>query len=162
MTTAYRRANQVAGIIVALLGASLTYGGLSLGLDKNGVPGPGLFPLIIGSVLVVLGLSLVGIAGLGRLDRSDDTLVPDRGGVRRILGTILATIIFIWSLAWIGYLLAMTLYVFILLVFVGGRKRTNSVIIAVIFGAASYATFKFGLGLHLPGSALAFLNSVGL
>ena len=162
VTTAYRRANQVAGLIVAALGGAMTFGGLNYGLMRVGVPGPGLFPVIIGSMLFVLGLSLVGVATLGKLDRSDDTLMPDRVGIRRILLTVLATAVFIWALAWIGYMLAMTLYVLVLLVYVGGRRLLNSVIIAVVFGFGSFAVFTYGLGLQLPHSALPFLHAIGL
>ncbi|MFJ4029557.1 tripartite tricarboxylate transporter TctB family protein [Paenarthrobacter sp. NPDC089989] len=162
VTTAYRRANQIAGAAVALLGGALTYGGLSLGLTSRGVPGPGLFPTIIGTLLMVLGVALFLIALTGRLDRSEDTAVPDRIGVRRILVTLLASAIFVWAVLWVGYLIAMTLFVFALLTFVGGRKQVNSALIAVIFGVGSYFAFKFGLGLPLPMSALPFLHGLGL
>ncbi|KUM36368.1 tripartite tricarboxylate transporter TctB family protein [Arthrobacter sp. EpRS71] len=162
VTTAYRRANQVAGILFAMLGAGLTFGGLSLGLTVRSVPGPGLFPTIIGSLLIFLGVLLFFVAVLGKLDRSEDTSVPDRVGVRRILVTILASAIFVWAVLWAGYLIAMTLYVFALLSVVGGRRRINSALIAVIFGVGSFAAFKYGLGLPLPTAALPFLREMGL
>ncbi|TDL39692.1 tripartite tricarboxylate transporter TctB family protein [Arthrobacter nitrophenolicus] len=162
VTTAYRRANQIAGIAFALLGAGLTFGGLSLGLTVRGVPGPGLFPTIIGSLLLLLGVVLFCIALAGKLDRSEDASVPDSLGVRRILITLLSSAIFIWAVLWIGYLIAMTLYVFVLLSFVGARRRTNSALIALVFGVGSFVAFKYGLGLPLPSAALPFLRGIGL
>ena len=162
VTTGYRIANQVAGALVTLLGGGMTAGGLSLGLTIAGVPGPGLFPTIIGSGMFALGITLFVLASMGRLDRSFDTEVPDRAGVRRIIITSVATGVFLWALLWIGYPLAMSLYVLALLRFVGDRKWLNSAIIAVVFGFGSWAGFSLGLGLPLPGSALPFLQAIGL
>lgn len=162
VTTGYRIAHQAAAATLVLIGGALVAGGLQLGLDRAGVPGPGLFPVIIGDLFVILGVALFVQAARGRLDRSDDAKMPDRMGVRRILITALATGLLLSALMWIGYLLAMTLYVFALLVFVGGRRVVGSIIIAVGFGAGSYYAFTLGLKLGLPHAAIGFLRMMGL
>jgi len=162
ITTGYRIANQVAGALIAIIGGATTLEGLRLGLDSGGVMGPGAFPSILGSILLVLGVVLFVMASVGRLDRSHDTALPDRGGVRRILITALATGVFLWALFWVGYTIAMTLYVFALLLFVGQRKWLSSAIISVAFGAITYFGFTVGLGLILPTSAFPFIRAIGL
>lgn len=163
VTTGYRIANQVAAAFFALVGAGMAWGGGGLGLaGPNGNAGAGLFPAVIGGLMAALSVVWFAQASLGRLDRSHDTQLPDRVGVRRILITAVATGVFLWALLWIGYLLAMTLYVLALLVFVGDRKWWSSAIIAVVFGAGSYYVFTLGLNLSLPRSAFAFLSQFGI
>ena len=163
VTTGYRIANQVAAAFFALVGAGMAWGGGGLGLaGPNGNAGAGLFPAVIGGLMAALAVIWFVQASLGRLDRSNDTQFPDRAGIRRILVTAVATGVFLWALLWIGYLLAMTLYVLALLVFVGDRKWWSSILIAVVFGAGSYYAFTVGLNLSLPRSAFPFISQLGI
>lgn len=162
VTTAYRRANQWGGVVVALLGLGLVWGGFDLGLMRGQALGPGMFPVLMGSLLIGLGLLLVLTATWGRMERSGDTLLPDSQGAKRLLWTAVLTIVLLWVFPWFGYQLSMTVYIFGMLVLVGARKIINSLIIALVFSVGSYWLFTAALGLYLPLSSIFFLRAIGI
>lgn len=162
VTPAYLRANLVAGILIVALGAWLLLGGLALGLQRANVPGPGVYPVIVGGALVALGALLAVQAFTGHLERGEDSVPPDRAGAGRIVATIAGTLGFVVLLPMLGYTVTMSLYLAALLVFAGHQPWVRSSAIAVVFALASFVVFTEGLGLKLPASPLEILPLAGL
>lgn len=162
ISSGYRLTNGVAGAAIVALGGVFVTGALGMPLQVGNIPGPGLFPLILGSILSLLGLVLTVQSLLATLSRGEDSTLPDRQGNIRLLTTAVATGAFVWILGWLGYAISMALYVVALLVFVGGRKWWSSGIIAVVFAMGTYLLFTLALGLPLPTAYFPFLNAIGL
>jgi putative tricarboxylic transport membrane protein len=158
----YRLATLVAGALLALAGVALAVSSVGLGLVVGAVPAPGFFPTVLGLLLAALGVALVVQALWLRLRQGEDSYLPDLLGWRRLGYTAGATIGLLLVLEPVGYQVAMTLYVFGLLVLAGGRRLLPSAVIAVVFGVGTYVAFVYGLDLALPNASLPLLSRLGL
>jgi putative tricarboxylic transport membrane protein len=128
---------------------------IGLPLGRWNEPGPGVFPLGLSALLCVSGILWFArgkgnggekkSAGLGEFVRKFVTPL-------RIIGLTAALIL---SLERLGYLLASTLYLFILFTWVSRYRLWTAFALAIAFGAASWLFFGRLLGTPLPRGVLS-------
>ncbi len=139
--------------------AAGTYGmvfSLGLPLGRWNEPGPGVFPLALSILLCVSGiLWYTGGKGKGEEKKTADPgeFVRKWMTPLRIIGL---TAVFILALERAGYLLASTLYLFVLFAWVSRYRLWTAFALAIAFGTASWLFFGRLLGTPLPRGILSF------
>jgi hypothetical protein len=128
---------------------------IGLPLGRWNEPGPGVFPLALSALLSISGI-LWFIRGKGKGGEKKRTGL--REFVRKFvtpLRIIGLTAAFILALERLGYLLASTLYLFILLTWVSRYRLWTAFALAIAFGAASWLFFGRLLSTPLPRGVLS-------
>jgi len=139
----------VAALAAVLLGLSVT--GLDL-LGANREPGPGFFPVMVTSVLLILGvaLALIWLVGPG----SHVKLSLEPAHLRRAGTVWLTLVVFAALIEPLGFLLAGEIFVVILVVFVERIRTWVLGITMLLLPPATYFLFSTLLEVELPGGSL--------
>ena len=136
-------------VLLGLLGVSQ-----SLQLDlyqRGGIPGPGMFPLVLSISLVVLG----GLVVMSRLRATPDAYPPfekpSRDELRRVVTVMAASVVSAVLLPIVGYFLS-SLALVAFLIFAVERLRTwRAVVTVVVLPAVFFLVFVVLLRVRLPG-----------
>ncbi|WP_194288479.1 tripartite tricarboxylate transporter TctB family protein [Ornithinicoccus halotolerans] len=150
------RTDLIAGAASAVLGVAVLPAAVGMPRIAQGMPGPGLFPGIIGVFLVLFGLVLVVGALRGRrVDVEEEAPAvagPTVSTGRRWLngGVVLAGIAFyIVAAETLGFLVTITLVVLAVMITLGARWWV-ALITAVAVAFALLLVFEEGLLVQLP------------
>src|SRR5688500_11659447 len=134
-------ASQVAAALVTLavglLGAVLAHG---YGLGSLRRPGPGLWPLIVSTVIIALSVVLLVI---GR--QLTDSEKFSRSSILPLVGLV-TFVGFGFLLPVIGFEIPALLLSIVWLRFLGGETWRSTIAVSVVTVAAFYALFLYGLG----------------
>jgi putative tricarboxylic transport membrane protein len=121
-------------------------------------PGPGFFPLVLSIILAVLTL----LWTLAAVAEDEMPIALDRQSYRKIVAIVIAILLSIVVMRHLGFLIT-SCFVMSFITFETGSHR---VLTAAAFGVASslafYLLFHSVLGLNLPTSDLALLQSLGV
>lgn len=115
--------------------------------------GPGIFPLIVSGLMVLLGVAL-GVQGLTawRLHRNaggKSGLIPDFPAVRALLLTMLSLLAFAMLIRPAGMLIAITVMAFIATRAQPGRPIVSSLILSISLSCICALIFVYGIGLPI-------------
>jgi putative tricarboxylic transport membrane protein len=119
-------------------------------LGRWNEPGPGVFPLGLSILLCIFGISWF-IQGKGKGEKKESVTLGRF--VRKFITPLRIaglTAAFILTLELLGYLLASTLYLFILFFWVSRYKLWTAFVLAIAFGAGSWLFFEKLLATPLP------------
>lgn len=136
------------GAAVVALGAMALYGAFQIfepRLTREDL-GPRAFPLTIGGILVVLGAVLIARVLL----RPSTGERVDFGSRPALAVTAAAIVGFIVVLPVAGFLLASSLFLTLLFIYLGERRIWLTLLIAIAVSAAIYVGFRYGLHVNLP------------
>ncbi|MGD8202076.1 tripartite tricarboxylate transporter TctB family protein [Ornithinimicrobium sp. W1679] len=171
------RTDLVTGVASLVVGAVVIPYGAGMPDIREGIPGPGLFPMMIGGFLVLLGVALVLTTLLGRRTASvpeaaspgqpvavgppttgPDVVSTDAGaeGPRRWVNgvVVLGAVLFYVAMAeTLGFLLTMTVVVSAILLVLRTRWWV-SVLTGVITSLALWGMFEQALLVQLPDGLL--------
>ncbi|GAA1002752.1 hypothetical protein Aple_001470 [Acrocarpospora pleiomorpha] len=134
-------------VAVVIMLASLSYGLRG----RTQVVGPGLFPMIVASFLLLLGALWAYQAWTGRVATSDEPVeIPDRAGVRSIVVTSLVVLACAVLFDRLDFRLTMFGVPFVVLRYVFGQPLARSVGAGLAITIVSYLVLAEGLGLAVP------------
>ena len=135
----------LAGLVFIVFGASFAFAAWRYDLGTAIRMGPGMFPLLLGGILVLLGV-LVVVEGMAAGEGGPIGAVPWRGLVL-ILGAVLFFGFFVRPLG-----LVPTLFVAVLLAAFSSTRTSVVAAVALALALTLFCTliFVFGLGLLLP------------
>ena len=139
-----------------LLAAVYLYATSTLPSMEIGDPlGPKAFPVLLGILLTIAGVLLLIES---RSPRKVSTEVPSRTAARphAVAGVVIATGVFFALLEPLGYLIAFTLYLFLVMLWLHGKRPAICLAISVLFAIGSYALFAKGLGVALAKGFVYF------
>lgn len=125
-------------------------------------PGPGFFPVWVGGFLVVLSAGLFIQASTSEATFADEEFVPDRDGIRRVLSTLVALVLFVWALERIGYSPTAFAFSFVLLIIFGRTRIVISLALSVLVSVVLFYIFNHLLGVRLPSSPLGLWPAIGI
>ncbi len=148
-------AKQVVGVIGGI--ASIAYLIISLDYPVGALsqPGPGIFPIVVGILLL---LSSIGIYLEAKLKSSSDKIEwPDVEGRRRIILIIVATLLYVITLPYLGYLIVSTGLTIVVLHVMGMRSWPRKIVLALAIGIGSLWFFYVILGVQLPQGIIEIL-----
>jgi len=127
---------------------------LPLSLGRWNQPGPGVFPLALSILLCISGISWL-IQGKRKDEKKE--VVPLGEFIRKFvtpLQIVGLTAAFILTLTALGYLLASTLYLLVLFLWVSRYRWGIALVLAVAFGVGSWFFFGRLLATPLPAGFL--------
>lgn len=125
-------------------------------LDIGDPLGPKAFPVLLGILFAVAGVLLL-IEAQRKPRAAAPGHSPWAGSRPRAVGAVAAaTAIFFALLEPLGYLVALSLYLFVLMLWLHARKPAACVAVAVLFAIGSYALFAKVLGVTLAKGLLHF------
>ncbi len=134
------------GALLAVLGSFVFLQARAFPTLSGGYPGPGLFPQILGGVLVVAGLSLVA-SGLRRGLTRRPLVTAGAREWARAGAVVLAVVLYLGAVRTLGFVLVTALLLTGLTLALGVRLRW-SLLFAAGFTALLY--LLFGRILHVP------------
>ncbi|OBF37253.1 hypothetical protein A5724_11890 [Mycobacterium sp. ACS1612] len=153
------KAQYIVCVVMAAVGAFLIYDALSLeaGFAKVDPVGPRLFPIGIGSILILLAIVLavaIPRGSVGEADAGEDvdpTTPGDWRTVGLLVGLFVAVIVLVNPLGWAitGTVLfagASTI--------LGNHHYVRNIVIGAVLSVANFYAFYSGLGIPLPAGIL--------
>jgi putative tricarboxylic transport membrane protein len=157
-----KRADKAQYIVCAVLvavGAFLIFDALSLeaGFAKVDPVGPRLFPIAIGTILIVLAIVLavaVPRGSVGEADAGEDVDPNTPGDWRTVgllVGLFVAVIVLVNPLGWA---ITGTLLFAGAATILGNRHYIRNIVIGAVLAVASFYAFYSGLGIPLPAGIL--------
>ena len=144
------------GALIFGFGALTVYLSLKMPLGTFRAAGPGLFPLCLGLLLVVLA-SIFTLAALMRLRRDGkrEGKTPEgTGSVKPVLGFMAVIAFAACFLEYLGYATTAFMVVMALLQILGGRYWRRNLLIALAAGAISHFLFVQWLQIPFPQGVL--------
>ena len=127
---------------------------IQLPLGRWNQPGPAVFPLGLSIFLCIFGISWFI---RGRREGEKQGTVSLNGFVQKFMTPIkiiCLTTGFILTFEFLGYLLASTLYLFLLFLWVSRYRWWTALVLAVVFGAGTWLFFEKLLATPLPNGFL--------
>lgn len=143
-----RHAIFLAAVAGVLLSALYLVEGLRYSWGTASQPGPGLFPLVVG-VLLLLGSLGTGVEAVLRRDR-DEFAWPRGAALTRMVAILLATLGYVVLLPYLGHPFAATLVSLVILQVMGLRRWPMKIGLAPALGLGSHFLFDAFLGVPLP------------
>ena len=134
-------------LVVVLLGAATVHAARRLGHGTLAEPGPGLWPLVLGVVLILLGLLLVFV---------DRHLAPEPFTSRSWRPAVAVVVCgaFVEAFLALGPSLPTFVFMFCWLRWLSTRSWRSALVISTAVAAVLYAIFVVALGISLPADFL--------
>lgn len=160
MTT--QRIHQTAALVFLGLAAILMWQSWSLEYYTKLGPGPGFFPFWLGVALAVLVLIWLIQVSRPSGRPKEEALLPERSGIVRILTIVAALGAMAGVMDWLGFQVAMFLFLGFLLRILGRQKWGMTLVVAVLGSVGVYHVFGRYLDVQLPAASVGFLAQLGL
>lgn len=138
----------ITGMLYMLIGVGALAIGLGYATGTSARMGPGYFPVALGAILALLGLSVV-ISSVSRSATAERTGLPTIDWLS-LFWITLSIVLFAITLRSLGMVIAITLLVLVSTVANTHRNWRHSVLCAVVMILLSVAIFIWGLGIALP------------
>ena len=153
MNVSVRRGELAVALVLLVLACGVVWESLKMPAGTLGAPGPGFFPGVLGTLLALTSIGLVIRAVRLRLLPSTSH-VPL--GHRDIVLTTAALIVLSVAFEWLGFILATTLFMWVLLRAFSQLGWLRSLVAAAVAAIVSYVAFVQLLGVSLPAGLLTF------
>jgi hypothetical protein len=136
--------NLITALIVVIVGGAALAGSLDLGVGRLSAPGPGTWPALVSTALVVLGLVLAA-----RARRTDDAERFTRTGLL-VLAAVGSMAVFLAVVGVIGFEIPTALLAFVWLRFLGRESWRISIVLSLVVTLAFYLLFVGALDVTIP------------
>jgi putative tricarboxylic transport membrane protein len=156
-----RQAERLVAALCILLGCGIIWQAWGMEYFTELGPGPGFFPLWLG--LILTGLSGAWLLSALRRARSeaDQRFFPEWHGLRRILFVMGALIAVGLAMEFLGFQVAMFLFVAAVLTALGWRGWGLTAILSAALSFGVYHTFTRWLDVTLPQASIEILRRWG-
>ncbi|ALS23053.1 tripartite tricarboxylate transporter family receptor [Paenibacillus naphthalenovorans] len=119
---------------------------------SSGKPGPGLFPITIGLLLLIFtGIRVMNDWRNRRSEEGSEGYAGDIGWV------ILLTFLLVLLMTYIGAVPAMALYIYFILFRFNRKRYVQNAVISITIPALVFAMFELWLNAGLPKGILGFM-----
>ena len=153
-----KKGNIILSVICAILGITVIAiaSGYPTAADYGtGVPGPGLWPIVI-SVAILICAALLMLRSL-KMESEDDTEIALwTPGTKRVYITMIILVIYAIILEPLGFLLATTAMQFVFIQWFAKKKWYITLIISAVVSVVVYLAFNYLLNVPLDFGLLAF------
>ncbi|MGY1637476.1 tripartite tricarboxylate transporter TctB family protein [Geodermatophilus sp. SYSU D00742] len=137
-------ANVLIALVVVALGAATIAGALTLDVGSAATPAAGMWPLLIGGLLVVLGLALLPLA------RRTADAERFTGASWLVVAGLASMLVFVALISVIGFEIPALLLMFVWLRFLGHESWRLSVITSLAVVVGFYLVFVAALSVPIP------------
>ena len=142
----------ISGIFWIGFGAVFVIGGLQQGLVRQGIPGPGSLPFIVG--LISIGLSLVVVVqALTKESIPLKKFFPEKSSLRKLILALVSIVGYGLLLKSLGFMLTTFLFLVCVLALVGREKWVTALSFSLLTAVLSYLLFT-ALQVELPRGIL--------
>jgi len=129
-------------------GAVFAIGGLQQGLFRQGIPGPGNLPFIVG--LICFGLSLVVfIQAFRQGPLSFNNFFPHESSIQKLMLALVSIFGYGFLLRRLGFVLTTFIFLLFSLCFIGREKLVTAFVFSAVVAILSYLLF-ISLQVELP------------
>lgn len=149
-----RRYDQVWGVLWIILGLSLCFGSIRLGLGNLSQPGPGFMPFLSGVFLALLAAPLM--FSRTRNATSQERKIWAKGNWKNFFLPLFILLGYASVLERVGFLIAAFVFLFLLFKFTAPEKLLVPFILAFCTVVLSYLVFSVWLNCQLPKGILGF------
>ena len=148
-----KRKEIVSSLALILLGAGYLAYSAAYSLDTPNNPGPGVFPLIVGGILILLTLSQLirSLKQVRKQTLSEDPSLPPTRGIRSkpvFLVLVFATYLLVMN--WSGFFSSTFLFAVVSSRLIGAKDWGRPVALAAGIGLFCYLLFVVWLKLSMP------------
>ncbi|GAB3263753.1 tripartite tricarboxylate transporter TctB family protein [Arthrobacter pigmenti] len=155
---AYFRANLAGALASTGFGIAIIIAASGYDFTVGQLPGPGMYPMLIGIAMTVLGTIWVMGTWIGRYPPDAETgSPPERNALVRSLLAVLIIVGFVFALRPLGYPISSAVLVSVLVLLGRGTVR-KALLSGPLFAIASYLLVTTALGVPLP---LGILEPLG-
>ncbi len=142
----------ISGLFWMGFGAVFAIGGLQQGLVRQGIPGPGSLPLIVG--LISIGLSLVVVVqALTKESAPSKKFFPEKSSLRKLILALVSIVGYGLLLKSIGFMMTTFLFLFFVQALIGREKWVTALSFSLLTAVLSYLLFT-ALQVELPRGIL--------
>lgn len=145
-----KKFNVTSSLFCIPFGLAFVLGGFGYGFGSWRNPGPGLFPVVFGCLLMLLSGGLLIHTLLSSKEVERRTFWRTEGSWKAVLLAGVCLILYTLVLKQLGFLLTSFLFVFTLMKFIFRKRWLVSVGIGLLLAVVSYALFSLLLGTPLP------------
>lgn len=147
-----KKRDLISGIFWIGFGAVFVIGGLQQGLVRQGIPGPGSLPFIVG--LISIGLSLVVVVqALTKESIPSKKFFPEKSSLRKLILALVSIVGYGLLLKSLGFMLTTFLFLVCVLALVGREKWVTALSFSLLTAVLSYLLFT-ALQVELPRGIL--------
>ena len=139
--------DMVTGIVIMLVAAYWFYEANKMAKVDIGI-GPGGYPMFVSSCFFFLGLILFLLNIIKGLPKPAGKI--DRKAMLRTVIFVTVTVVYVWTMKYLGFLLLSPLYLFFSCCFFGYRKKLVAAIASVGVTAVVYIIFRIIFFVSLP------------
>ena len=153
-----KKGNIILSVICAILGITVIAiaSGYPTAADYGtGVPGPGLWPIVI-SVAILICAALLMQRSLRMKGEDDTEIALWTPGTKRVYITMIILVIYAILLEPLGFLLATTAIQFVFIQWFAKKKWYITLIISAVVSVVVYLAFNYLLNVPLDFGLLAF------
>lgn len=148
----------VSSLFLLGTGGIFCWGGVKLKLFSKGTPAAGLFPFLVGFVLMILA-TIILISAIKKEKRSDinkSLFFPEKDSYRKVLYCLLALGGYQLLMTYLGFTITTFLFMIFLLRFIEPQKWSTILLTAFVTAASSYTLFTMLLKIRLPKGIFGF------
>lgn len=149
--------DRATSLLFLLIGIYGLYFSAQLPMGRWNEPGPGVFPIALSILLLISGVSWF-IVGKGGANGRSETGKAGPGDMIKALATplkiVAITALLILVFNRVGYLVASSVYIFILLFWVSRYRLIASLLLGLSIGIVSWYFFEKILAVQLPKGLL--------
>lgn len=159
----YRRLELGVQSFLFVVAVLVALNSVQLGLSVAFGPGPGFFPFFLAIAMGLLVLTWIFQSQrAARSGATEETAMDEAVDYRHVYTVIASLIVLAAVMGFIGYQLAMFLFLYYHLAVRAKRRWYTSLIIAVAGSVGVFHVFSDLLSVPLPYSMFSFLNVIGL
>ncbi|MGD0235989.1 MAG: tripartite tricarboxylate transporter TctB family protein [Syntrophorhabdales bacterium] len=145
-----RSYNLISSSFWFLIGLGFATGGLRYGFGTWREPGPGLLPVVFGTLLAVLSLVLFIVSFIARGKPQEKTFWERKGSWKTVLAVSLSLVGYMVLFNQLGFIFITFLFLFFLLKFIGKKGWLISISVALVLSFFCHGIFSLLLGTPLP------------
>jgi hypothetical protein len=129
-------------LFTGVLGGVVCYGSFEFGTGWGDAgPEPGYFPFYVGALIIAASaVNLAMACARHRRDLAEEFLSAEQG--RRILSFFGPMFLFVLICSWLGFYVAMILYLFGVMVFQGGYRLSRAAFVSLATAVLNYLLFE--------------------
>ncbi len=147
-----KKRDMISGIFWMAFGAFFTIGGYQAGLVRQGIPGPGSLPFIVG--IITMGLSAVVFSqAMKTAPSATSKFLPQEDSLLKLLITLVAIVGYGLLLKSLGFVVTTFLFLLFVLALVGREKWAMALSFSLLTAVGSYLLFS-ALQVDLPKGIL--------
>lgn len=135
------------GLIILVFASVIFWQSLSFDIYSNIGPGPGLFPMILSGLLIVLSILYIISSFKKNIVMISDVL-PKGKSLWQVLRILVAVTLFIVISPFVGFTIAS--FIVLCILFIGEMRWYSAIGISIITTVAVFIAFKTLLGVPLP------------